>query len=112
MRVGERVFVAGTAPQFDDGTCPTDPALQARRCFEIIGEALSAAGSSFADVVRTRIYLVSTGDFAPISAVHGEYFHDIRPANTTIVVKELLDTRWKVEIEAEAVISPERSPVL
>ena len=111
VRMGARVFVSGTAPQYDDGTCPEDPASQARRCIEIITTALTDAGGSIKDVVRTRIYLVDSADFEPISTVHGETFHDIRPANTTVVVKELLDPRWKVEIEAEAIIPKERSPM-
>jgi enamine deaminase RidA (YjgF/YER057c/UK114 family) len=111
VRVGARVFVAGTAPQFDDGRCPEDPAAQARRCLEIIETALTDAGGSMADVVRTRMYLVEAADFEAISHVHGEAFHDIRPANTTVVVKELLDPRWKVEIEVEAIIAKERSPM-
>ncbi|HBX78585.1 MAG TPA: hypothetical protein DEG43_13145 [Acidimicrobiaceae bacterium] len=111
VRVGERIFVAGTAPKFDDGTCPTDPAAQARRCFEIIGEALADAGASFADVVRTRMYLVDANDFESIASVHGEMFHDIRPANTTVVVAALLDDAWKVEIEVEAIMNPENAPL-
>ena len=111
VRVGMRIFVAGTAPQFDDGTCPEDPGAQARRCLEIIEKALGEAGGSVADVVRTRIYLVDAADFEPISHVHGEVFHDIRPANTTVVVAALLDPRWKCEIEVEAIIPTERSPM-
>ena len=105
VRVGARVVVAGTAAQFDDGSCPEDPALQARRCLEIIGRALDEAGGSLADVVRTRIYLVEASDFDAVSSVHGEVFHDVRPANTTVVVKALLDPRWKVEIEVEAIVA-------
>ena len=105
VRVAERVFVAGTAPQWPDDVVDPDPEVQARRCFEIIGAALDAAGASFGDVVRTRVYLVDSGDFEAVSRVHGEHFHDIRPANTTVVVKELLNPAWKVEIEVEAVIT-------
>ena len=111
VRVGSRVFVAGTAPKFDDGLSSPDAGVQARRCFEIIGEALEAAGSCFADVVRTRIYLVDPADFEAVGTVHGEMFHDVRPANTTVVVAALLDVAWKVEIEVEAIISQERQPI-
>ena len=104
VRVGDRVFVAGTAPQWPDDAVDPDPAVQARRCFEIIGAALEQAGATFADVVRTRVYLVDSADFEAVSGVHGEHFHDIRPANTTVVVKALLNPAWKVEIEVEAVI--------
>lgn len=110
VRVRDRVAVAGTAPQWPDGSVDPDPAAQARRCFEIIGAALEDAGACFADVVRTRVYLIDAADFAPISGVHGEVFGDIRPANTTLVVAALLDAQWKVEIEVEAVIDPDRAP--
>ena len=64
VRVGDHVIVAGTAPQWPDGHVDPDPEVQARRCFEIIGAALAEAGSGFADVVRTRVYLVDAADFA------------------------------------------------
>jgi enamine deaminase RidA (YjgF/YER057c/UK114 family) len=107
VRVGDRVFVAGTAPQWPDGAPSVgadDPGVQARRCLEIIGAALLEAGGTFADVVRTRVYLVDAADFDAVSRVHGEVFREIRPANTTVVVKALLDPNWKVEVEVEAVL--------
>ncbi len=110
VRVGRRVVVAGTAPQWPDERVDPDPAVQARRCFEIIGEALESAGASFADVVRTRIYLIDGADFTPISEVHGEIFRDIRPANTTLVVAALLNPAWKVEIEVEALLDHDSTP--
>ncbi|MDQ3994734.1 MAG: Rid family hydrolase, partial [Actinomycetota bacterium] len=73
---------------------------------EIIARALEEAGSSLTDVVRTRVYLVRTEDFEEVGRAHGEAFSDIRPANTTLTVKELVDPRWLVEIEAEAVVAP------
>lgn len=104
VRVENQVFVAGTAPLWpDDGSHP-DPGEQARRCFEIIAEALREAGGSLADVVRTRVYLVEAADFDAVSKVHGELFAEVRPANTTVVVKALLNPAWKVEIEVEAVL--------
>ena len=106
VRVGDRIFVAGTAPVMPEGLEPPRDAYgQAKRCLEIIAAALEEAGSSLADVVRTRVYLVRTDDFDEIGRAHGEAFAKIRPANTTLVVKELIDPRWLVEIEAEAVAS-------
>lgn len=110
VRFGERIVVAGTAPQWPDETVDPDPGAQARRCLEIIGEALEEAGASFADVVRTRMYLVDVGDFTAISEAHGEVFRDIRPANTTVVVAALLNPAWKVEIEVEAMRVPDQAP--
>ena len=105
VRTGDRIVVSGTAPVWPDGSCDPDPAVQARRCLEIIGEALAALGCGFADVVRTRIYLTDAADWQAVGAAHGEVFGDVRPAATMLVVAALLDPRWRVEIEAEAVLS-------
>jgi enamine deaminase RidA (YjgF/YER057c/UK114 family) len=104
VRVGDRVFVAGTAPQWPDGHVDADPEVQARRCFDIIGAALREVGASFDDVTRTRVYLVDAADFGAVGQVHGEIFSHVRPANTTVVVKALLHDAWKCEIEVEAVL--------
>jgi enamine deaminase RidA (YjgF/YER057c/UK114 family) len=102
--VGDRIFVAGTcAIMPGDADPPADSYGQTKRCLEIIETALREAGSGLADVVRTRIYLVDKADFAGVARAHGEAFADVRPANTTVVVKELMDPRWLVELEAEAV---------
>ena len=102
--VGDRIFVAGTAPTMDDGgDPPPDVYGQTMRCFERIEQALREAGSSMADVVRSRVYLVDAGDFEGMARAHGETFAEIRPANTTVVAGGLLDPRWLVEIEVEAV---------
>lgn len=105
VRVGDRVLVSGTAPVWPDGSCPDDVAVQARRCFEIIAEALAEAGAALTDVVRTRMFLVDSSAADAVGAVHGELFAQIRPAATMVVVAGLLDPRWKVEIEAEAMIA-------
>ena len=104
VRVGDRVLVSGTAPVWPDGSCPDDPAVQARRCIEIIEVALREAGASLADVVRTRMFLTDASDGDAVGRVHGEAFGETRPAATMVVVAGLLDPRWKVEIEAEAVL--------
>jgi len=104
VRVGNRVLLSGTGPVWSDGSCPDDVGLQARRCFEIIERALTEAGGQLSDVVRTRMFLTSTDDAESVSAVHGELFGDIRPAATMVVVAAFLDPRWKIEIEAEALI--------
>lgn len=108
MRVGDRVLVSGTAPVWEDGSCPEDVGAQTRRCFDIITAALAEAGASIEEVVRTRMFLTSTGDADAVAEVHGELFSQVRPAATMVVVSALLDPRWKVEIEAEAVIRPAR----
>jgi enamine deaminase RidA (YjgF/YER057c/UK114 family) len=104
VRVGDRIVVSGTAPVWPDGSCPPDAGIQARRCLEIIVAALADAGARPADVVRTRMYLVSADDAAAVGDVHAEWFADVRPAATMVVVAALVDPRWRVEIEAEAVV--------
>ncbi len=102
VRVGNRVVVSGTAPVWPDGSCPPDPAIQASRCLEIIEEALKQAGSTLADVVRTRMYLVDAADAGAVGQAHAKAFGSVRPAATMVIVAGLLDPRWRVEIEAEA----------
>jgi len=102
LRVGNLVAVAGTAPVWPDGSCDPDPYLQTRRCLEIITGALHEAGASVDQVVRTRMFLTDVGDQEAVGRAHGEVFGSIRPAATMIVVKGLLDPRWKIEIEADA----------
>lgn len=104
VRAGQHVFVSGTAPIWPDGSCDPDPAAQARRCLEIIRAALAEAGAGPEDVVRTRTFLVDVADAGPVGVVHGEVFGEIRPASTMVAVAALLDPRWKVEIEAEALV--------
>ena len=55
--------------------------------------------------MRTRTYLIDPQDWPEVGRVHGEVFGDVRPASTMVVVAALLDPRWKVELEAEAVIT-------
>jgi len=104
VRAGDRIVVSGTAPIWPDGHVDPDVVVQARRCLEIVFEAIAALGAGPADVVRTRIYLVNARDQQAVGRVHGELFGEVRPAASMIVVAALLDPRWKVELEAEAVI--------
>jgi enamine deaminase RidA (YjgF/YER057c/UK114 family) len=103
--VGNQVFIAGTAPIEPDGGLAAmgDPEGQARRCWEIILDALAQCGGSPEHIVRTRTYLRHSRDWELVGKVHGEIFGEIRPAST-MVVCDLLDPNWLVEIEADAVL--------
>jgi enamine deaminase RidA (YjgF/YER057c/UK114 family) len=104
VRVGTQVWVSGTAPIMPGDADPPDGAYeQAQVCLGIIGRALEEAGATLDDVVRTRIYVTSADDIDAVGRAHVEAFAVARPA-TTGIVTELLDPRWRVEIEAEAVI--------
>jgi enamine deaminase RidA (YjgF/YER057c/UK114 family) len=104
-RVGDQIYVSGTGPVWPDGSCDPDAGVQARRCLEIIEEALALLGATPDDVVRTRIYLVDPTDLDAVAEAHREVFGDIRPAATGVIVAQLFDPRWKVEIEADAILS-------
>jgi enamine deaminase RidA (YjgF/YER057c/UK114 family) len=102
---GSSVFVSGTAPIMPDGSDPPpDGYGQMRRCLQIVEVALTEAGASFADVVRTRVYLTSLDAFEGVARAHGEVFGAIRPANATVLVAGLVDPRWLVEVEVDAVM--------
>jgi enamine deaminase RidA (YjgF/YER057c/UK114 family) len=105
VRVADRVFVAGTAPIWPDGFVDPDPKAQTARCIEIMLKALEEAGGGPEDVVRTRMFITDAADSGPIGEAHGEIFAEIRPAATMVVVAGLLDDRWKVEMEIDAVLT-------
>ena len=106
VRAGRIIAVSATAPIGPDGknVGKGDVVAQARRCFDIIGEALKKAGSSLDDVVRTRILLTNIEDWEKVGKVHGEIFANIRPANTTMQISRFIDPEWLVDVEADAVI--------
>ena len=105
VRVGPHVHVAGTAPIMPAGADPPAGAYaQTKRCLEIIVGALAEVGAAPEDVVRTRAYLTEAEDWEEVGRAHGELFAEIRPATAFIVVSSLLDRRWRVEIEADAVV--------
>jgi enamine deaminase RidA (YjgF/YER057c/UK114 family) len=104
VRVGERVLVAGTAPVMPgDADPPRDAYGQASRCLEIIVAALAELGARPEHVVRTRVYLTRAEDIEGVGRAHGEVFGEAKPVMTGVVAG-LLDPRWLVEIEAEAIL--------
>jgi enamine deaminase RidA (YjgF/YER057c/UK114 family) len=105
VRVGDRVWVSGTAPIMPgDGEPPVDPYEQTKRCLEIVVAALAEVGARPEHVVRTRAYLTDADDWKDVGRAHGEVFGSVRPASSFLVVSSLLDPRWKVELEAEALV--------
>ncbi|HRW19938.1 MAG TPA: RidA family protein [Dermatophilaceae bacterium] len=104
VRDGQWVAIAGTAPVWPDGSVDPDPQAQARRCWEIALGALEQLGGRPEDVVRTRQYLTRADIADAVGDVHGEVFGAIRPASTMLVVAALLDPRWLVEVEIDAII--------
>jgi enamine deaminase RidA (YjgF/YER057c/UK114 family) len=101
VRVGNTIHLAGTGPVGADNE---DAAGQTRRIFAIAEKALAEANASFKHVVRTRMYLTHVEDWEAVGRVHGEFFGNIRPAATMLVVAALLNPNWRIEIEMDAVV--------
>lgn len=104
VRTGDHVFVSGTTASAPDGSLlgGHDPYQQAKAIFAKIEAALTEAGATLDDVVRTRVYVSSIADWEPVARAHGEVFAKIRPANT--LVEARLVAGRLVEIEADAII--------
>ena len=105
VRAGRVIHVAGTTAVAEGGGIahPGDAYLQARRCLEIILEALRELGAQPEHVVRTRMYVTQAANWEAVGRAHGEVFGAIRPA-ATMLVAQLIDPAMLVEIEAEAIL--------
>ncbi len=101
VRIGNHVHVSGTGPV---GADDADPAAQTDQALTIIATALKNAGSSIEHVYRTRLFLTRAEDWEIIGRTHGKFFALTRPACTMVVVKELLNPKWCIEIEVDAYI--------
>ena len=104
MRSGSHIAVAATAAIWPDDRVVDDAGAQARRIFEIIARSLEELDAGLEDVVRTRVFLVDAADGPAVGRVHGEVFGSVCPASGFIVVSGFLDPRWRVEIEADAIV--------
>jgi enamine deaminase RidA (YjgF/YER057c/UK114 family) len=105
VRVGERVFVAGTAA-FKDGVpfAPGDSRAQTRHILGVIERALEEAGATIGDVTRYRVYVTDMGDYAEVGEELGRVFGEVRPAGTMVGTSALIHPDLKVEIEVDAII--------
>ena len=105
-RVGNAVDVAGTTATDEQGNIvgKGDPYMQTRQALRNIEPALTKAGATMKDVVRTRVFVKDIEDWDIVGKAHGEVFGEIRPASTLVQVSGFVDARMLVEIEVDAVI--------
>ena len=104
VRAGNLAWVSGTAPVAKEGGVlgVGDGYLQARRCLEIVAEALSGLGMGMADVVRTRMFVTDISRWAEFGRAHQEAFGAHPPATSMVEVKALIDPAMMIEIEVDA----------
>ncbi|MEA5498593.1 RidA family protein [Limnoraphis robusta] len=106
VRVANQIFVTGTAPVTLDGSifAPGDAYAQAKRCFEIIQQALQALDADLSCIVRTRMFVTDISRWAEFGQAHHESFADHPPATTMVEVQRLIDPAMLIEIEADAIV--------
>jgi isochorismate pyruvate lyase len=107
LRVGNQIYISGTAPVGDRGQvyAPGDAYAQAKRCFEIIQQALQALGADCHCVVRTRMFVTDITRWAEFGRAHQEFFGKHPPVTTMVEVKALIDPAMLIEVEVEAIYS-------
>ena len=104
LRVGDRIFVSGTVGVEADGSVKEDAGAQADRCYDLIREHIEQLGGHMGDVVRVRMFATDIQDADALSAAFSRALKPTRPTATLVAIAALYDPRWKVEIEADAVI--------
>jgi enamine deaminase RidA (YjgF/YER057c/UK114 family) len=100
VRMGNLIFVAGTTAI----TAEADAYTQTKEILQRIEDALQQAGATLKDVVQTRMFVTDIAQWEEYGRAHAEVFGNIRPVTSMIEVKQLIDPRLKIEMEAIAMV--------
>jgi enamine deaminase RidA (YjgF/YER057c/UK114 family) len=106
VKAGSTVYIAGMVAQDENGNVvgEGDAEAQTRQIWHNIGVAVQAAGGSLSDIVKTTTYVTGIEHGAAVRRVRGELFSENPPTSTLLVVSELANPAYVVEIESIAVI--------
>ncbi|MEO0684453.1 MAG: RidA family protein [Cyanobacteria bacterium J06649_11] len=105
IKVGNNIYVSGTAPIAEDGNvfAPGDAYAQAKRCFQIVQKALQDLNADINNVTRTRMYVTDISLWSEFGKAHQEFFAETPPASTMLEVKSLIDSAMLIEVEVDAI---------
>ncbi|ESA34546.1 translation initiation yjgf family [Leptolyngbya sp. Heron Island J] len=106
LRVGNQIFISGTAPVDDSGNtfAPGDGYAQTKRCFQIIQQTLQAMGADLSNIVRTRMYVTDISRWEDYGQAHQEFMGAYPPVTAMVEVNKLINPDMLIEIEVDALM--------
>jgi len=108
VKVGNVIEVTGTVASGEDGKVvgADDAYEQTKYIYQKIETVLRRGGAGMKDVIRVRMFVTDISRWQEYGRAHSEFFKEIKPCNTMVEVKALIEPEYLIEIEATAIISP------